>query len=343
MAEENYKPIHLRSGFLAELGDLSSYSGPLTVERFIVALQATRTLKELWIDFSEFESTPETSRRIIEPLCCCIANLRRHNQNHPLRKLIFCNGNDGVDQFLVAAKQFGIQRLDLIRLDVKIKSFVEFCRDNTHLNVLEIQNSIIFDQDSTISVKDGPQDCSVIMGLNKLTMMGVVFENSSVATEFSNFMAHVTYPALRLGRITVRGGAHDVNEKKIVSELIKPSIAALILDHGCRIDAMDAIEACATVTHIQLSSLPPIDFTESEERQKLQEIATRNRELALFVANPDAYPSGDELLALMRQFNKCPTGRYMLARCYPEIPSLLKIHESPDSSATEQRKRKRIH
>ena len=104
---------------------------------------------------------------------------------------------------------------------------------------------------------------------------------------------------------------------------------------------MNAIEACTTVLHIELElRYTPIAYRSAAVRRKLQVIATRNRELARFVADPRAYPTGNEMLALMGQFDNCPTGRYMLARCFPEIYSFFKI-KSDDSSTTGPKKRKK--
>jgi hypothetical protein len=108
------------------------------------------------------------------------------------------------------------------------------------------------------------------------------------------------------------------------------------LRSGCRIENFDVIAACATVTQIQLRNrISPINFRPGE----LQVIAARNRELARFIANPREYP-GDELLALMSQFGSCPTGRYMLARCLPGIPTFFKI-KITDSPTSGPKKRKR--
>ena len=200
-----------------------------------------------------------------------------------------------------------------------------------------------------MSPQDETQDyTSVVLALDELTMSDVTFENSFVANKFSNFMQHatVTYPALHLGRINVgacvdddndsedeegRGDTDDEKEEKkisrlrIVSELIKASVEQLTLNFGCPIENLDAIDACANVTQIQLAShFAPSDFCPDAVHQKLQTIAMRNRELARFVANPHKYPHND-LLKLMRQFDNSPTGRYMLARCFAEMPSFFKI------------------
>jgi hypothetical protein len=309
-----------------------------TVEHLIAALQATRTLRYLWVNFYACEQpTPEKIRGVVEPLCRCIANLRQHNQNHPLRALhvLHAKNVDIVDQLLAAAKQFGFHCLffDLSRL--RIQSLVEFCRGNTHLKDLSITKTSFSDADSTISVppQNGPQDSSAILALDKLTMSGVTFDNSSAATKFSNYIAHVTYPALRLGGITIVSSdeTDDEDEKRIiVSKLIKPSVQKLTLDPYCRIEVMNAIEACTSVTRIELNSAsPPSDFRPVAVQQKLQEIATRN--LARFVASPCVYSSGNALLALMHQSDYSPTGRYMLARCLPGIPCFFEINESNDT------------
>ena len=82
---------------------------------------------------------------------------------------------------------------------------------------------------------------------------------------------------------------------------------------------LQALEACPNVTEIQVNRDDDYlhDFTETEERQ-LRRITARNSELGQFVANPSAF-SNDKLLTLMRQFNNCPTGLYMLTCRLPEI------------------------
>lgn len=142
-------------------------------------------------------------------------------------------------------------------------------------------------------------------------------------------MANVTYSHLGLGKVTVGGGG--VNEKepkiarlRIVSDLITPSVQKLTLYGGCRIENIDLIEACTTVTQIELCAYDvPAEFSPVAIQRLLQTIAKRNRELARFVANPGAHPH-NELLTLMSQFDSVPPGRYMLARCFPEIPLFLR-------------------
>ena len=110
--------------------------------------------------------------------------------------------------------------------------------------------------------------------------------------------------------------------------------------YDCPIEVMDEIEACATVMQIQLDATFQLDgFRPAAVEQKLQAIATRNRDLARFIANPRACPSRDGLLALISQFDNSPTGRYMLARCFPGIPAFFKS-KSTDSSRVRAKKRK---
>ena len=90
---------------------------------------------------------------------------------------------------------------------------------------------------------------------------------------------------------------------------------------------MHVIEACSTVTQMRFDSVfPPTDFSPTAVQEKLQQIAKRNLELVRFVANPqDHYPGENELLKLLCQFDSSPTGRYLLASCFPNIPSFFKI------------------
>ena len=229
---------------------------------------------------------------------------------------------------LVAVKEFGIHHLALRHSRVPIQSLEQICRDNTHLKILEICCVTFFDEESTISVspqQDEPQDSSVFLALDLLTMDCVIFADPTVATKFSNFIAHVTCQTLELGGMCIGDYYVDEAEKitrmRVVSELIKQTLQQLTLQNNFPIEAVDAVEACSTIMQIQLDNMPVrFGFCRAESEPKLQSIATRNRALARFVSNPRAYP-GDELLALMRQSDNCPTGRYMLARCLPGIPS----------------------
>ena len=213
--------------------------------------------------------------------------------------------------------------------------------------------------------KDGePQDSFAILTLHEIHLVDIGLDNALVVSKFLNLISHVTYRVLVLGKITVavfdsngweiphevadegeHGDDDDKEEKKIahrriMSALFKPSSKYLILTRDGGIDAMDAIEACATVIQIQLSEDETLhDYETDDVYQNLQAIASRNRQLAQFLANPHGYPR-NSLLALMRQFDSIPTGRYMLACAFPEIPSFFKI-KSTGGSATVGPKKKR--
>ena len=326
------EPLDFGSNFILSLRDLSSNRAGFTIEQFIASLKATTSLTDLCVDAKwPWRSTPERNRRVIEPLCRCIANLRRHNPNHPLSILKIIDGKlDMVEQFLVAAKQFGIHTLDFYRPSLLLQSLAEFCRDNSHLKVLAIFGWALNDEDPTISVSSqyGQQDSSVHLTLDSLLVRAVHFENTTVTNKFLNFITHITYPALQLGSIDI--AANNKEEKKIermriVSALIKPSVEQLTLDRDCRIEVMDAMETSSTVTHIHMCGYdPPMPFRPPAVQRKLRTIVTRNLELARFAANPRDYP-GFELLALMRQFDSSPTGRYMLACSFAGMPSIFTI------------------
>ena len=317
------------------LHQLSCNRSSYTIEQFIAALEASVTLMILIVDFDKYYSTPENNRRFIEPLCRCIANLRHHNENHPLRTVKIYKSKkddfDAVDEILVAAKQFRSPRIHFSRSRVRIQSLAEFCRDNTHLQKMTLNCAKLSDDAFALSQ---PQESSTILALDKLVMESARFENSTVATKFANIISNATYPTLQLGKISVGFDDDDNNDDKeekkiarlfIVSELFKPSVEDLILTYFCQIESIDAIEACVSVTYIELCrKFPPIDFSPAAVQRMLQTIATRNRELARFVANPHASYPRDDLLTLMRQLDGCPTGRYMLAHSFASMPSFFK-------------------
>ena len=283
----------------------------------------------LTICLNAHKSTPESFSHVSIPLCRCIANLRRYNPNHPLRKLamVYGAGLDSDHHLLVAAKQFGIHHLYFQESRLSIQSLVEFCRDNTYLKFLEIYTSSVWYQDSTIYVSPHP---SAVVALNVLHVEDVSFQNSTVANLFADLAAHATYPALNLGIIDIDAGdewAKHNARLRIVANLIKPPLQQLRLEDRCPIENLNIIIACPTVTQIQLDRrYPPDDFRPAFVQQTLQAIASRNRELARFMDNPRTYP-GDELLTLIREFDNNPTGRYMLARCFPAIPSFFEDQE----------------
>jgi hypothetical protein len=169
MSEYGTEALALGIVFRVDLAALlSSNKSPYTVEQLITALEATTTLQELAVDFGcSFNPTAENNRRIVAPLYRCIANLRHQNKQHPLKKLELCwrQQNDGenrmradvLEQFLVAAKRFGISHMTLlVYIPIPIQFLLDFCRENSHLRVLEM--AIVHFLDSTATVALPPND-----------------------------------------------------------------------------------------------------------------------------------------------------------------------------------------
>ena len=98
---------------------------------------------------------------------------------------------------------------------------------------------------------------------------------------------------------------------------------------------LQAVDACATVTTIEVQDVDPFTFFSPELKQQLEAIARRNRELARLVANPSAFPMS-RLPSLMLQLGNCPTGRYMLARCLPGMVSFESV-KSKEPNPKKQR------
>jgi hypothetical protein len=94
------------------------------------------------------------------------------------------------------------------------------------------------------------------------------------------------------------------------------------------------VAANSTLTRMELVRM------HSKAVARLQGIATRNTELARFVASPSTYPI-DAVLSLANQFSNdhCPTGLYVLARSFPEVIAFDKI-QSKDSAETETKLKK---
>ena len=146
-------------------------------------------------------------------------------------------------------------------------------------------------------------------GMSTITRLTVDFDfepcDVDVATEKVESLTHMIQGAVKLNSLTIQTYGCDLR-----SLSLRP--------------LFQAVEACASVTEIRVNEDDgdPHDFTDSEVRQ-LHRIATRNRELEQFVANPSTFPNA-KLLTLMRQFNNCPTGLYLLTRRLPAIFSFEK-------------------
>ena len=182
-------------------------------------------------------------------------------------------------------------------------------------------------------------------------------------SEIKHFQAALDAGMSSLKRLTVDFVRHNelygTTEK--LESLIRMIRGAVILNsltiHNCTVlrdgrnplrpprQLFEALEACASVTEIHVNNDgDPYDFTEPEVQQ-LRRITARNRKLGRFLANPSTFPNA-KLLTLMRQFNDCPSGLYMLTRRLPEMFSFLKgscLFLSMEPIPTRQlRKRRKI-
>ena len=399
---DSIEEFTLGTNFVLELGPLADNLADYTVQQVIAALEATTTLTTLFFlgrpdDFYEDEDDeppppPISHRRVLEPLCRCLANLRLQNEHHPLQNIQFFNvDSDVVLQFLVPMKQFGIRNVNFLKVEpFPVHLLMDFCHDNSHLKVLELRYMTFTDED--VAHPSGGS-ASTTLNLDKLIVQHIFFRTSFSTTNFAQLLAHMSVSALQLGKLFPSYNLEmheDLNylfdkrddefTKLIGSGFKMISVEELTLDYGCRSKlfqaAMDAgmatvtrlrvefsdedepekkmesltriiqgavklksltiqnyviygrsqlspprplfqaLEACASVTEIHVNNSNRHDFTESEVRQ-LHRITARNSELGQFMANPITFPN-DKLLSLMRQFNDCPSGLYMLARRVPE-------------------------
>jgi hypothetical protein len=367
--------LNLETTFQIFLMELANNHEDYTVQQLITALKATTTLTTLWVygGPASYEPTPLLYRRVVEPICRCIANLRLQNEHHPLKAVEFSDVESGiVRQFLVALKQFGIRRVQIRSIEpLPTHILVDFCHDNSNLKVLEL-HSITFNDEVVADPIDGS---ATNLNLDKLILVDVRFKTSFAATNFAPFLARMSASALRLGalqdeycefkmpsveELTLYPSCEiksfqaaldagmatvtqlsvflmprdDKNEtpKKLESltRMIRGAVklnSLTIHSRGHKLpQLLQALEACATVTEIHVNdndgdgipyALPVPDV------QPLRRITARNSELGQFVANPSTFPN-DTLLTLMRQFNNCPTGLYMLTRRLPEVFSFEK-------------------
>ena len=170
--------------------------------------------------------------------------------------------------------------------------------------------------------------------------VGITLYNHTENTTKLEAMTSMIRRAVRLKSLTIKRGTDDPP--------IHPPLSFF-----------QALEACATITEIKVEIPDQSGNNSSDEHrllsprdaQHFQRITARNQKLALFLANPMTYPT-HQLPTLMRQFdNHCPTGRYLLSRCLPEILAFNQIQSakkrtsktSPMPKSTRQlRKRRNI-
>jgi hypothetical protein len=267
-ADQQHEPLALtRTYFKLQLSALSKNESGYTVEQLITALEATTTLTTLNVIFGcSFEPTAENSRRIVAPLCRCIANLRLYNKQHPLKKLELgyashCNNSnqngmylDMFEQFLVAAKRFGISHLAICAVfnPIPTQFLLEFCRENRHLRVLEIDNVSFTESRDAVAwpPNNRSQGASHNLHLDELNMESVRFFNEASAASFGIFLAHLSVSVMKFGALTAYG---DNECDKIVSEFIVPSVEQLTLAACISFDHVKAALNAATATATNLT------------------------------------------------------------------------------------------
>lgn len=209
--------------------DLRNYIPRINQEGFyslsgmIEALQTTTTLAYLSVEC--VREPFQDKHHLIEPLCRCIANLRLHNQHHPLRSLTISsqwlrNWNDGAitESFLIAAKQFGIHSMNIRHIErISVQGLAEFCRDNLSLKVLVLENVVISDGNSARSWPTSEQrlDVSHKFSLNCLSLDCIFIENMKAATHFKNFISLVQASALTLNILSCRL-EHDPRDSPLI-------------------------------------------------------------------------------------------------------------------------------
>ena len=149
----------LGTEFRFDLASLADNEASYTVAQLIAALETTTILTTLTVlGDPDNEPPPHSNRDIVEPLCWCLANLRLHNEQHPLQKIQFyydsAGFSDVVRQFLVAMKQFGIFQVDFWQMEfLPVRFLTEFCRDNSNLKVLKLEYTTLTGQFSTVSFR----------------------------------------------------------------------------------------------------------------------------------------------------------------------------------------------
>ena len=303
--------------FVIDLGALLSGESQLSIEHFTATLETTTTI--LMLDIvdkkpSFYDPTPDNNRRFFEPLCQCIANLRHSNNDHPLEYIYLaaCLDNDAMEQFLIAAKQFGIRRLVIkYALYLSVHILEDFCRNNNNLDNLEQREVSFCDEVGAgsfgPSTNHGMVDPPVMVSLVMLALYNIEFDNSTAATNFANLVARMSVSELELGGLLCTAdaddAAHDEDDdenddnddndedennnddedevdeielaKSILSRMQFPTAEKLILARGCHLEHFKAALEAGKGTMIQLDVAINCDEVEAREKKNLLAIFLR--------------------------------------------------------------------
>jgi hypothetical protein len=245
---------------LARITGGDDLAGREDIPMFLARLPVSTTLTDLEIDFYRHRPFHQDYLRIVQSICECLANLQR--EHHPLRslELSYIGGRDdgqllahAIQLILIAAKQFGIAYLKLGRMDSLPMEFLfEFCHDNRHLIVLELEN-VSFTSDygeevSTVRFANTP------LAVEEFILNQVIFDNLTMTSNFANLVHAMGVSALSLGTLICwnendEGGVLHV-AMRIVSELVKPSVQQLKLLDSCKMHYFQAALSAGTAAFL---------------------------------------------------------------------------------------------
>ena len=289
-----------------------------TVAQLTTALETTTTLIKLDVvghhhTFEDgiYRPPPICIRRVVERICQCLANLRLQNQDHPLKEIQFFTVHpDIVREFLVALKQFGIPRVELIghSQPFPIHFLTDFCHDNRNLKVLELRYTAFTDEGSVTPLpNDRSQDpigdsVATTLNLDKLILEDVEFKTSTSATNFAHLLAHMSVSALELGVIFVKNAVDSVT-KRIVSGFKMPSVEHLTLRASCTLEHVQAALDAGTATVTQLTFEIATEKLESLTRMIRGAVQLNSLTIITYEGNPLNRPPRQ----LFQALEACPT------------------------------------
>lgn len=310
--------------------------GEFTIEQFIASLESTTTLIDLTIRFDYYNAAQ--NHPVLDPLCRCLANLRHHNQHHPLRRLTFAqaewdsNGllRNACEQCIGAAKRGGIFTFIFCGVfNIPVQFLLNLGYDR-EVKGLELAHVCIGDGGAEVPfppMNDPgivPHSSSTTLVPFNLTLYHIWFENSMAATNFSRFLANTNVTALRLAKIAAHCNdfyddedseensyhSEDTDRTKvIVSELKLPSVMFLDLDVNCQIDHFRAALEVEVASVIELDFC--IDFRMDETTAKVECLTKFIRDavklLSLIIRFVGNAPSRNPIDLLLQAMEACAT------------------------------------
>ena len=250
--------LDLGTHFWLHFDALADNQESYTVPQLVTALETTTTLRTLAVSSYSSVTVNVNSPRIVEPLCRCLADLRLQNEQHPLKAIHFHYlDSDIVRQFFVALKQCGIPRVLLRSRTFPIRFLIDFCRDNSNLKVLNLKNITFADEDAADRIG---YSAAITLNLDKLMLDHVRFKTLTAATNFAQFLVHLSVSDLELGTLQ-----EEYCEIKI------PSVEQLTLYYGSEIKHFKAALDAGMLTVKRLNV--QLDFHyENETTKKLKSL-----------------------------------------------------------------------